>query len=256
MNRKHGIVMTAVGMAAVMGLSACGSSEKKSDDKKPEKSASAKNEAQGGGGLEKLSGKEISEKAKQELRNATSLRFKMKGAKGPDAMDIDLAVDNKGNCAGTVTSPTTGSAEVIKLGDRVWMKADEKLWKSQANPQVAELLKGRYITGPTSDPKLKGMTSACDLAAMQAKVGDEKESGEIKKGAATTLDGQPVVPISSDGTTISVAAAGRPYPLKIDDSKDGSVVRLTDWNKPVSAKAPPAGQTIDITKLQKSQQGL
>ncbi|MER5781154.1 hypothetical protein ABT104_05415 [Streptomyces mobaraensis] len=261
MKRKHGIAMTAVGMAAVLGLSACGSDSKDDkDDKKPTKaadSAPAKDTASGNG-VEKLSGKEISDKAKTELKNAGSLRFKATGSKNGEQMNIDLAMDKQGNCAGTIATPTSGSAEVIKLGDKVWLKADEKMWTSKANPQAAELLKGRYVSGPTSDPKLSGMTKACNLAAMQAQMGQDDSGTEtIAKGPLTMVDGQPTVPISAKGTTISVATTGRPYPLKIEDTKDKSIVTLTDWNKPVPAKAPPADQTIDITKLQKSgQQGL
>ncbi|MFI0740760.1 hypothetical protein ACH4PU_22110 [Streptomyces sp. NPDC021100] len=264
MKRKHGIAMTAVGMAAVLGLSACGSDSKddKGDkgDKKPASAAGSApaKDAPSGNGVEKLSGKEISDKAKSELRSATSLRFKMSGTEGGERMDVDLALDKQGNCAGTVKTADTGTIELIKLGDRVWMKADEKLWRTKANPQAAELFKGRYVTGPTSEPSLSSMTKGCELTALQTKVGqDDDGSVTITKGAPTTVDGQQAVPISAKGTTISVATTGRPYPLRIEDSKDKSAVTLTDWNKPVPAKAPPADQTIDITKLKQSkQQGL
>ncbi|MBH1937328.1 hypothetical protein I5Q34_24165 [Streptomyces sp. AV19] len=258
MARKYGIVVAAAGLAAVVGLTGCGKGgdgDEKSDDKKSDKAASSA-PAPAGGGLEKLSGKEISDRAKKELQSATALRFKMTGTKGAESMSVDLAMDKQGNCVGTVGTGTEGTAEVIKIGDQVWMKADEKLWKAKAGPQAAELLKGRYIHGPASDPKLKGMTTGCDLAVLQAKVGSGGDSGkEVTKGAATTVDGQPVVPISADGTTISVASTGRPYPLKIDKSTDGSSVRLTDWNKPVQPKTPPADQTIDIDKLKKPTAG-
>ncbi|GAA0398614.1 hypothetical protein [Streptomyces luteireticuli] len=255
MARKYGIVVAAAGLAAVVGLTGCGKGgdgDKKSDDKKSDKAAASSPAAPAGGGLEKLSGKEISDRAKKELQSATSLRFKVTGTKGGEAMTVDLAMDKQGNCVGTVGSGSQGAAEVIKVGDQVWMKADEKLWKAQAGPQAAELLKGRYIHGPASDPKLKGMTTACDLAVLQAKIGSGGDSGkEITKGAPGSVDGQPVVPISAEGTTISVASTGSPYPLKIDNSKDGSTVRLTDWNKPVQTKTPPADQTIDVEKLKK-----
>lgn len=254
MARKYGIVVAAAGLAAVVGLTGCGKGgdgDGKPDGKKSDKAASSA-PAAAGGGLEKLSGKEISDRAKKELQSATALRFKVTGTKGTESMSVDLAMDKQGNCVGTVGTGTEGTAEVIKIGDQVWMKADEKLWKAKAGPQAAELLKGRYIHGPAADPKLKGMTTGCDLAMLQAKMSSgSNPDKDIKKGAPGSVDGQPVVPISADGTTISVASTGSPYPLKIDNSKDGSVVRLTDWNKPVQAKAPPADQTIDIEKLKK-----
>ncbi|MGK5641194.1 hypothetical protein ACSNOK_23195 [Streptomyces sp. URMC 126] len=258
MKRKHGIAMAAACVAAVMGLSACGSEDgKKSDDKKPAKAADSApaQDTASGNGVEKLPGKEISDKAKKELQNATSLRFKMSQTEDGERMDIDLALDKQGNCAGTVKTPSTGTIEVLRLGDRVWMKADEKLWMSKGNPQAAELFKGRYVTGPTSEPNLSRMTKGCDLTALQAKVGQDDDDQEtVVKGAPTTVDGQPVVPISAKDTTISVATTGRPYPLKIENTKEQSAVTLTDWNKPVPAKAPPADQTIDVTKLKKPQQ--
>ncbi|MFI9723484.1 hypothetical protein ACIHFE_28165 [Streptomyces sp. NPDC052396] len=237
-------------MAAVVGLSACGG--KKSDSKDSASSSSSATTAQPQSELAKLSGNEISEKSKQALTSVTSMHMKIDRPGGSG--NLDLTLDRQGNCVGTVFKGG-GTMEIIKIGNKVWIKGDEAFINRRGgHSERAKLFQGRYIYGTTDDDQVRKTGSACDLAALQAKMAGERDKEEVTKGAPTTVNGQPVIPItSSKKTVIDVAATGKPYPLQVTKA-DQSKMTLSDFDKPVQPKEPPADQTVDIAKL-KEQQG-
>ncbi|MBB5934776.1 hypothetical protein [Streptomyces zagrosensis] len=253
MTRKYGMLAATACVVAVLGVTGCGSED--GDGKK----AAPKNE------LADLSAQQISDKAKDALLKATSLRMKMDQGSGAQALRMNIALDNKGNCNGTVGVSQGASSELIKAGDKVWMKPNEQFWKQpdvagdKDGAAAAELFKGRYIYGTTSDEMLKANADMCDLSAMQASMkSDDASEKKLTKGAPITLGGQLIVPLSGPGEasgetqTIYVAATGTPYPLKIV-TKGGSepgTVELSEYEKPVSTTPPPKDQVIDVAKLE------
>ncbi|GGR71472.1 hypothetical protein GCM10010252_07300 [Streptomyces aureoverticillatus] len=233
----------------------------------------------GGGGNKKdgtadLSAQEISDKAKQELLDAKSVHLtlsdKGKGVDKDDPAAMDLALDRDGNCAGTLKfGGTGGSAELVKQGDKVWMKPDEAFWKNQVpggqGAAAAELFKGRYIHGSTNDDMLKGLAEVCDLKELQKDVSDDSDGGgdtkDLKKGKVTTVDDTRVVPLTGkddDGndTTLYVAAEGKPYLIRATEKGTGTdkTTTLTDYDKPVPTKTPSAKESVDVAKLQEELQ--
>ncbi|EPH44747.1 hypothetical protein ABT390_16710 [Streptomyces aurantiacus] len=215
------------------------------------------------------SAREISDRAKQELLDAKSVHLtlsdKSRDVEKDDPAAMDLALDRDGNCAGTLRfGGTGGSAELIKRGDKVWMKPDDKFWKNQVpggqGAAAAELFKGRYIHGSTNDDMLKGLAEVCDLKELQKSVSDDSDGDDakdLKKGKVTTVDGTRVVPLTGkddDGndTTLYVAAEGRPYLIRATEKSTGTdkTTTLTDYDKPVPTKTPPASESVDMNKLQ------
>ncbi|MEV5505656.1 hypothetical protein [Streptomyces orinoci] len=253
---KRSVVVVAACMAAVVGLSACGgkSGDNKSDAKDGGSSSSAPAAQQPHGELDKLSGKEMADKAKQALMSATSLHIKVARADGT-GKTVDLSVNRQGDCMGTASNQGA-SVELIKIGDRVWMKPDDAYWQQHSNrSEAGKLFKGHYLYGTTADDKLKKTTRMCNLAAVQASMAKDSDSNDgFTKGAPATVNGQPVIPLTNPKkTVIDVAATGKPYPLEIIEAGK-SKVDFSDFDKPVQPKEPPADQTVDIAKL-KEQQG-
>ncbi|MEU7038976.1 hypothetical protein ABZ958_35690 [Streptomyces sp. NPDC046237] len=67
---------------------------------------------------------------------------------------LDLRLDERGNCVGTVTPPDdSGMADIIKRGNDVWMKLDDAILRAQVPGAAAEeaiaLINGRYLHGTT-----------------------------------------------------------------------------------------------------------
>ncbi|WP_037824278.1 lipoprotein [Streptomyces sp. NRRL B-1347] len=258
MSLKSARAATGVCAAAALALlvPAC-SSDNGNDDKKDKTSD--------------LSAQEISDKAKKELLDATSVHITLE-EKGTDAdkddpAAMDLTLDRDGNCTGKLTfAAGGGTADLVKRGDKVWMKPDSAFWRNQVpggdGAAAAELFKNRYIHGSTSDPLLKGLSEVCDLKKLQDSVDEDSDddTDKLKKGDATTVDGTKVVPLTSaeDGKekTLYVASEGKPYLIRATEKGDGEdkTTTLSDYGQPVPTETPSAADSVDIGKLQEQLQ--
>ncbi|MBC9717220.1 hypothetical protein H9Y04_32300 [Streptomyces sp. TRM66268-LWL] len=218
----------------------------------------------GGDSIADKSAKEISDAAQQSLLDAKSLRMAMSGGTGDDGPTaFDLHVDQDGNCSGTFEMGTgKGSFDILKRGDKVWIKADPQFWKATGGPQgeaVSKLLGDKYLVGDANDPQMSDLSSSCNLKELQKEMKSDDDSDDLKKGGKSSVDGQETITIEAtdkgEKSTIDVATEGEPYPLKIVNNEDGKkeTVLLSDYNKPVTSETPPAGETVDIKELQKQQ---
>ncbi|UFQ17573.1 MULTISPECIES: hypothetical protein [Streptomyces] len=241
----------------------------------------------GGNGLAGMSARKISDKAKQELLDARSVHLSMKRtggdttAKGGDDRDagadadadtdagtddptsLELTLDRDGNCAGTMKEAGGASLELVKRGDKVWMKPDETFWKTQVpggdGKAAAELFKGRYLHGTTGDPMLKDVAEVCDLKELQREIQDSDDTDDAKslhKGEPTTVDGVDVIPLTGmdDGkkNTMYIATEGKPYLVKSverDDGGERTTTGFTDYGEPVPSKTPSPEESVDVAKL-------
>ncbi|WP_223776304.1 hypothetical protein [Streptomyces sp. 135] len=238
----------------------------------------------GGNGVADLSARKISDKAKQELLDAESVHISMKRtggdttAKGSgrdadadsdadsgsdDPASLELTLDRDGNCAGTMKDARGASLDLVKRGDKVWMKPDEAFWKTQApggdGKAAAELFKGRYIHGTTGDAMLKDAVGVCDLKELQREMRDADDTDDtksLKKREPTTVDGIDVVPLTEteDGrkNTMYIAAEGKPRlvkSVKNDDGGERTTTGFTDYGEPVPARTPSPKESVDVAKL-------
>ncbi|MEV0278196.1 hypothetical protein AB0I22_17680 [Streptomyces sp. NPDC050610] len=255
MTKRYGMWAAAICAAATVGVAGCGSDNSDS--------------AKGKGELDGLSAQEISKKARGELSSASSLRMKMDAAAGTASAKMDIAADDKNNCAGTTSPPTgKGSVEVVKRGDEVWLKPDTDVWTAATgDPKkgalAAKAAKGRYLHGKTSEALLKQMASSCDdLKTFQKKIaGDNAGDEKLKKGEETTLGGKRVVPLTAKGkdgaeSTIYVAAEGKPQLLKIASKQNGktSTMEFTDYGKPVAVNPPSEKESMSVDEFKKAVQ--
>ncbi|MFB7916516.1 hypothetical protein [Streptomyces sp. NPDC056061] len=215
-------------------------------------------------GIDTLSAQQIADRSRDALLGVRSLHIDARGdlaERNPSAA-LGLTLDRDGNCDGSVDlGGSRGSVRIVKRGDDVWAKPDANFWKNQVpvgGPAFAAILNGRYLRGKADDPRLRGVTDACDLDVYRHVVVDnaENDRGTLNKGRRTTLDGAPVVPLTrirDDRTlTVYVAATGKPYPLKITVEGGGAqhaVVALSAFNRPVPSATPPPDETYDINAL-------
>ncbi|MGA4840075.1 hypothetical protein [Streptomyces sp. G45] len=252
--------------AILLLVPACGSDDDSGD--KGGKSGKGDKEV-AGDSTSDLSAREISDKAKRELLDARSVHLRLtdKGTdvEKDDPASVDLTLDRDGNCVGKLTFGTGGgSADLVKRGDKVWMKPDSAFWRTQVpnggGAAAAELFKNRYIHGSTTDPMLKGLAEVCDLRELQDSVADDSDGSDddvrnLKKGEVTTVDGTKVIPLTAtdDGKekTLYVAAEGKPYLLRATEKGDGEdkTTILSDYDEPVPTRTPSADESVDIAKL-------
>lgn len=215
---------------------------------------------------EDLSAQQISDKAEQELLDAKSVHLKLEqkgtAAESGEPVSMDLTLDQDDNCVGSLRmAGDGGSLELIKQGEKVWMKPDLAFWKAQLpdgqGEAAAEVVGDRYLYGTTDDALLKDMAGVCDLNAIQDEVKDKSDDNTaLKKGDTTKVDGTSAVPVTGTEagktTTLYVAAEGTPYLIKATEKGKGtdSTLTLGDYDKPVPSKTPSEGDSVDVSQLQ------
>ncbi|WP_030317068.1 lipoprotein [Streptomyces sp. NRRL B-3229] len=214
------------------------------------------------------SARDLVDQAKKNLLDAESVRLRLTdhstdtrtGRTQPVSMD--LALDQDGNCAGTLRMGAGGgSVEIVKRGAEVWMKPDTAFWKAQVpggqGDAVAELLKDRYLHGSTHDAMLRGMAETCDLTSFQKEItADSSDARRLTKGAPTKVDGTEVIPLkgTSDGKRVALyVTSDTPHRLVRATQKGGGTdlaLSFSDYGRPVPSKTPSAGESVDVNKLQ------
>ncbi|GAA4916369.1 hypothetical protein ACFPM3_21540 [Streptomyces coeruleoprunus] len=243
---------------AALGLTACGpggtSGTSGSGGSRGGSGAAA---TKASGPFADLSGPQILNKAIKATKTASSVTLDMDVKNGEGPMKAYLALNTKGECAGTITMGTAGTMELIKTGDKAYFRVDEAFLRSEnkdESPEETEAilkeLKGRWMKSDASDPETKKDLEMCELDTMLA----EFETGLnfARKGEETTVDGRKALKLTeSDGkstTTSYVATEGEPYLLKIviQGGDEPGTILFRDYNKPVVAKAPAAKDVLDL----------
>jgi hypothetical protein len=220
--------------------------------------------ASAGNGIEDLSAREIADRAADAFTSAQSVRVTLDENSADlgrgEVSSADLTLDRDGNCNGSMRFKDSGNVELVKRGEQVWLKADEKYWKTEVpgaeGESAAEIFKNRYIRGSTDDALLGDLAGVCDLKEIQQKAAEEsRKAKDLRKGDPTTVDGTPTIPVSGmeEGVThtVYVATEGKPYPVRTTKKGDGKDVTATfkDYDKPVPTETPSADESVDVSKL-------
>ncbi|WP_030788684.1 hypothetical protein [Streptomyces sp. NRRL S-920] len=248
--RRTAIAAVCLATAATAGLTACGSEDGKS--------GSAKEAAKGP--FAGLSGGEIADKAVKATSGAESLRIKGDVTDGEAGLiSLNMAMDTKGKCAGTMGMNKEGSIELIVPGKTVYMKYDEEFLRAQskgepkADVQAAvDMLADRWAKTKATSADAKEIAAFCDLDIVLADFKDV--SSAARRGGTTKVDGVPAIKLmetdGKDKYTLYVATEGKPYLLRVDTAKGGKVetLKFGDYDKPVKT-TPPTGDVLDLDKL-------
>ncbi|MFF3607572.1 hypothetical protein [Streptomyces sp. NPDC002463] len=240
--RTRRTAVSAVLCAAfALGTAACGPF---SDDAKP------------AGPFGGMTGSQIVDKAFAATRAAKSVTVDV-DLKSEEPTKGYLSVDTRGKCAGTVSTGTASTTEVIKVDEKdVYLRFDETFLREQTKGESAEVqeamlkeLKGKWVKAPVSDPENKEMAAVCDLQELLG--GFEQGASGIAKGAETTVDGQKALALTEPGdggetNTVYVATQGAPYILRIvtKGGDEPGTITFSKYGKPVDAKAPEAKDVV------------
>ncbi|MEU9640094.1 hypothetical protein AB0D80_37680 [Streptomyces tendae] len=228
-----------------------------------EASASASDEPFAG-----LTGEEISEQARTATTGARSVHFtgSVPDEESGRSLNLDVALDRKGGCAGTMGVEGQGQMELIRTGDTLYVKFDKQFLRTldkdepqAGNEALATLLAGRWTSMPADGPDAKAMTGFCDLDKLLDDGGEGGESGdgtrsELTRGKVTTVDGTPAITLhettGSHRTTLYVATEGKPFLLRVESGfeQESHTLTLTGFDEPVPTKAP-SGEVIDLDDL-------
>ncbi|WP_031025156.1 hypothetical protein [Streptomyces sp. NRRL WC-3725] len=210
-----------------------------------------------------MSGGQIAERALKTTTDATSVRLKgrVTDDESKGVIEIDMAIDHKGKCAGTMRMDGQGKADLIKTGSTVYMKYDAAFLRAQSKGESKEdtqaavdMLAGKWTKMAVKGQDAKDIASFCDLDSV---LGDMSSGGTAgtTRGKTTRVDGTPAITLhEKDGKeryTAYVATEGKPYLLRVDSVSGGKQpehLSFVDYGKPVPAKKP-TGEIIDLDAL-------
>ncbi|GAA3391212.1 hypothetical protein [Streptomyces roseoviridis] len=211
-----------------------------------------------------LTADQIADRAVTATQSATSLRMAGRVVSDDQPLNVDFSLNDKNECTGAIKLKG-GAAELRQTGKVTYMKGDEAFWRASMSSQrmpesridaTIELLKGRWLKIPQDRPGTEQLSGVCDLKELLDDLGKDKERRTgLTRGPGAEVDGTPVTTLvkkaNGETTTVSVAARGKPYILKVvktGGDEPGSVT-LSAYDKPVKVVVPPADQTVDLTKL-------
>ncbi|MFD7467511.1 hypothetical protein [Streptomyces tendae] len=212
-----------------------------------------------------LTGAQISERALKATTEARSLRMSgtVPDEESGGTIKIDIALDRRGDCAGTMGMNGQGEAELIKTGDTLYLKYDERFLRAQSKgePQadteaLVSLLAGRWTKMSAGGADAKEMAGFCDLDKLLENAGGSGDDAPAKvtRGRATTVDGEPAFTLyetdGSERNTVYVATEGKPYLLRFESGskQEPGALSFTGYDEPVPAESP-SGEVLDLDGL-------
>ncbi|CAM5434477.1 hypothetical protein [Streptomyces narbonensis] len=205
----------------------------------------------------------IADKAVATTKAATAFHMNGKGKTDGEEMTVDLSVDSKGSCQGTMEAAKGGKAEMIGTGGFSYMKGDEAFWSSTAGGEgdsseedgaMTALLKGRWMKMPAGD---EGPDAFCDLKTIVKDMDEDTPRKGLTRGEDADVDGTPAAVLTKKGTkgettTFYVAKdSAKPFVLRVVEAggKEPGTVTFSDYDKPITVTAPPANQVVDMAEL-------
>ncbi|MFD5235965.1 hypothetical protein [Streptomyces tendae] len=212
-----------------------------------------------------LTGAQISERALKATTEARSLRMTgtVPDEESGGTIKIDIALDRRGDCAGTMGMNGQGEAELIKTGDTLYLKYDERFLRAQSKgePQadteaLVSLLAGRWTKMSAGGADAKEMAGFCDLDKLLEDAGgsDDDTPTTVTRGKATTVDDTSAFTLyetdGSERNTVYVATEGKPYLLRFESGskQEPGALSFTGYDEPVPAE-PPSGEVLDLDDL-------
>lgn len=178
------------------------------------------------------------------------------------SVKMDLAVDKKGNCRGTVQLAGTGSLSIIKTAELVHVNGDAEFWRSIAAQKKASKKQENAVVGafaahwvriPTSNPQARQMSAACDQVTPLTSVG--ANAVKARETGISVIDGRAVVAVSAETAqgqeeTYWIATDGTPHLLKaLVGGGTAGEIAYSAFNTPVDTTPPADSEIIDIAKL-------
>jgi hypothetical protein len=186
--------------------------------------------------------------AQKDMGDLESVRMVADITSDGQNIKLDMALNTSGNCEGSV-SVGDGTAQVIRLDESSWFKADEAFWRAQAGEQADQII---AIVGDkwVADPRDQ-FGSFCDLDDMLEEIADEDEVDGGEKDGTAEVDGEDAVKLVNDEdgkkVTIYVATDEPHYILKVEmDGDDVGSATFSDFDEDIDVEAPPEDETVEL----------
>lgn len=241
--RRRPAVAALCAAAVLAGCAACASASSGT------KSATSLSKSQTGP-FAGLTANRIAAMAVADLKAVSSVHVVGSLVSSGRTFVLDLTLGPQ-NCAGLIKASGEGSFTMLRVGQTLWIKPDNRFWAYATqgrDPAAVKLFAGKYIRTTASKPTFGSLGVMCNPRQFADAFG--RKMTNVVRGATATISGQPALQIKdrSDPSSAYVTFAVRPEFLRLDGGGSRGHLDFTDYNVPVVLGPPPAAQTIDGSK--------
>lgn len=184
---------------------------------------------------------------KAAVGGAKSVHMAGRLSHGGRSVAVNLGVFRTGALTGTITQGGV-RLELIGAQGKVYVKATPAFLRElRASAAVCAIICGKYV-------QMSGL-QASDLAGSLSMMNLTRSlTGGLPRftrSGTTTVGGQSAVVLrGADGSTLDVAAHGKPYPLRVVAPPDrNETVLFSQWDAVATPAAPRAGEVINLNQL-------
>ncbi|MFE9249084.1 hypothetical protein [Streptomyces sp. NPDC007088] len=186
----------------------------------------------------------------------------MKGTahvKGGNTVRIDVRLDDKGNCAGTM-SGDGAKAELLRSGGDLLIKGDRTFWTNSARgsggnsgdgKKLADQLAGKWVKSPANGAD----AGLCDKKGFLASMDQDKtERQGMRRGGTEEVGGEDAVLLKKQKggkqLRMHVATEGKPYILKTETKgSEPNSVTFDEYGKKVEVQQPAEDEIVDPANM-------
>jgi hypothetical protein len=232
--------LAVAGLAAVL-LTACGGGDGDSDQAAGSGSSASASKSSG---LADKSGPEVAAAAADALDEAGAVHVKGDVTEGGTQGGIDMQLQGD-DSAGSITLDGQ-TVQLISTGGKVYAQAGADFWAANGVPaEAGSQLDGKWVVLPAETGAELDTLSLSGLTDELRNPSDGKIEDDVSTGQ---VDGKDVVVVTQDdGSTLSVAAEGKAYPLQIaDKGDDASTLTLSDFGTKQTITAP--ADALDLSQ--------
>jgi hypothetical protein len=195
--------------------------------------------------------KVLYDKMRNNVAAAKSVRIKGEVITGGKTQTIDLAGDRAGTNTRALVNDGTGQAELLTVGDSVYIKADTAYWTEHASATAAAVAAGKYVKVPAA---MVGTDALKVGSLLDGAFTDLPLAGLLQKVEATNLDGTPAYVLADrlnpQAGRIYISADGNARLLRIVSTKSNAgTLDFSEWDAVPPSSAPPADQLVTIPGL-------
>ncbi len=196
-----------------------------------------------GNGIESLSAPEILARSQAALAAAPSFHLKLTATVAGFVVVSEMDAVGR-NLKGTQTGQAQ-PVEFIRIGDDLYVKAGDGFWSTIVSLSQIAHLSSKWVKVPASSPTFSALIP--DPKTMLS------NATGVTKSGSSTLDGKPVVGLTSQGSTVYVATDGEPYPVKVEGTQNTEfgpgtlVAEFSRYGAVTTTITAPTGEIVDIS---------
>jgi hypothetical protein len=201
-----------------------------------------------GNPLAGLSADEIANKAVADSEMAATVRISGRIADSGTTIAMNVGIVRSRGCAGSMSESSNGSFLILRIGQTIWIKPDNKFWvhSGASTPDELRLVSGKVAKSNARGGLATAMAALCDVKQL---LGGAAKATGLVKGTTTKISGQNALQLKDAAGSSSVYVSVAADPELLNLTAPGSAqLDFTGYGVPVALTPPPASETIDGAK--------